>query len=63
MSKGKSFIHQRASDSDFFSNTNTHTHTHTHTHTQTQKKKSDSNIRVNDMDKLHFKVWKVLLYY
>ena len=24
---------------------------------------SDNDLRVNDMDKLHFKVWKVLLYY
>ena len=27
VSKGKGFIHQRASESDFFSNTHTHTHT------------------------------------
>ena len=46
---GKSFFLELASDSDFFS--------------QKKKKTSDSDLRVNDMDKSRFKVWKVLLYY
>ena len=53
--KGKSFIHQCASDSDFFS----HTHTHKRKKKEKRKKKkSDSNLRVNDMDKLHSKFGK-----
>ena len=51
VSKGKSFIHQRASDCDFFSPK------------KKKKKTTDCNHRVNDMYKLHLKVWKVLLYY
>ena len=31
--------------------------------TTTTTTTSDNDLRVNDMDKLHFKVWKVLLYY
>ena len=39
-------------------------HTHTHKRKKKEKKKkSDSNLGVNDMDKLHVKVWKVLFYY
>ena len=46
MSKGKSFIDQRASDSDFFSNTQKKKKKK-----KIEKRKSDSNLRVNDMDK------------
>ena len=31
--------------------------------TKKKNQPSDSDHRVNDMDKLQFKVWKVLLYY
>ena len=54
MSNGKSFIHQRACGSDFFSNSKKK---------KKRKKKVIEIFGVNDMDMLHFKVWKVLLYY
>ena len=42
VSKGKGFIHQRASESDFFSNT----HTHTHTQKEKEKEKKDRVIAI-----------------